>query len=46
MELKKKNSVLVHKYKGDAKFARVHKRIREENQERVKLGKQPISVNL
>ena len=41
-ELKKKNSVLVHKYKGDAKFARVHKRIREENQERVKLGKQPL----
>lgn len=23
-ELKKRNSVLVHKYKGDAKFARVH----------------------
>lgn len=41
-ELKKKNSVLVHKYKGDAKFARVHKRIREENQERVKQGKQPL----
>ncbi len=41
-ELKKRNSVLVHKYKGDAKFARVHKRIREENQERVKLGKQPL----
>ena len=30
------------KYKGDAKFARVHKRIREENAERQKTGKAPV----
>ena len=41
-ELMKKNYVLMRKYKGDAKFARVHKRIREENQERAKHGKQPL----
>lgn len=41
-ELKKKNAVLVKKYKGDTKFARVHKRIREENQQRVSSGKQPL----
>ncbi len=33
-ELQKRNSVLLRKYNGDAKFARVHKRIREENSER------------
>lgn len=41
-ELRKRNSVLVRKYKGDAKFARVHKRIREENQQRTAHGKQPL----
>ena len=41
-ELKKKNTVLVRKYKGDTKFARVHKRIREENQQRATQGKKPI----
>ena len=41
-ELRKRNSVLVRKYKGDAKFARVHKRIREENQQRAAHGKQPL----
>ena len=30
------------KYNGDAKFARVHKRIREENAERTSKGKKPI----
>ncbi len=30
-ELQKRNNTLVRKYKGDVKFARVHKRIREEN---------------
>ena len=34
--LQKKNKVLLNKYKGDAKFARVHKRIQEENAERSK----------
>ena len=33
-ELKKKNDNLLKKYNGDAKFARVHKRIKEENQAR------------
>lgn len=30
------------KYKGDEKFARVHKRIREENAKRQGTGKTPI----
>ncbi|MFI3326340.1 MAG: type I restriction endonuclease [Clostridia bacterium] len=30
-DLQKKNSALVKRYNGDTKFARVHKRIREEN---------------
>lgn len=41
-ELQKKNSVLLRKYNGDAKFARVHKRIREENLARKLANKQPI----
>lgn len=41
-ELQKKNAVLLKKYNGDAKFARVHKRIREENLARKVANKQPI----
>lgn len=41
-ELQKKNNALLRRYNGDAKFARVHKRIREENMERKKTGKDPI----
>ena len=41
-ELQKKNNVLMKKYRGDAKFARVHKRIREENQQRGASGKNPL----
>lgn len=41
-ELSKRNSVLVKKYRGDTKFARVHKRIREENQQRVFSGRKPL----
>ena len=41
-ELQKRNNALLKKYKGDEKFARVHKRIREENAERQKTGKAPI----
>lgn len=33
-ELQKQNNVLLKKYNGDAKFARVHKRIKEENTRR------------
>lgn len=41
-ELQKKNKALLHKYNGDVKFARVHKRIREENESRNKSGKLPV----
>lgn len=41
-ELQKRNSALLKKYNGDAKFARVHKRIREENQARKAADKKPI----
>ncbi|PGD10241.1 deoxyribonuclease HsdR [Bacillus toyonensis] len=40
--LKKRNNVLLKKYKGDTKFARVHKRIREENEKRKSECKTPI----
>lgn len=33
-DIQKKNTVLLKKYNGDTKFARVHKRIREENAKR------------
>ena len=42
MMLQKKNQVLLNKYNGDSKFARVHKRIREENEKRAKEHKKPI----
>lgn len=41
-ELQKKNAALLRRYNGDAKFARVHKRIREENHRRRSEGKQVI----
>ena len=41
-EIQKKNTALLRKYNGDAKFARVHKRIREENLARKAANKQPI----
>ena len=41
-ELQKRNAVLLKKYRGDVKFARVHKRIREENEERKKAGREAI----
>ena len=41
-ELQKKNATLLRKYNGDIKFARVHKRIREENNERKSLEQKPI----
>lgn len=41
--MQKKNTVLLRKYNGDAKFARVHKRIREENLARKAANKQPIA---
>ena len=41
-DLQKKNAALIKKYKGDSKFARVHKRIREENAQRQADGKSVI----
>lgn len=41
-ELQKKNNALLRRYNGDAKFARVHKRIREENSARKHAGKPVI----
>ena len=41
-ELQKRNMALMRKYSGDAKFARVHKRIREENAQRSATGRSPI----
>ena len=41
-ELQRKNNALLNKYNGDAKFARVHKRIKEENQIRIQINEKPI----
>lgn len=41
-ELQKRNKALMRKYNNDAKFARVHKRIREENAQRKSKGQFPI----
>lgn len=40
--LQRKNSALLKKYNGDTKFARVHKRIREENERRKMEHKKPL----
>lgn len=41
-DIQKRNNILLKRYKGDEKFARVHKRIREENKEREKNGRKPM----
>ena len=41
-ELQKKNNALLRRYNGDVKFARVHKRIREESTRRKSEGKPVI----
>ena len=41
-DLQRRNKILMKKYNDDAKFARVHKRIREENEMRKLSGKSPI----
>lgn len=41
-DLQKRNNVLLKKYKGDEKFARVHKRIREVNRQRKDKGQKPM----
>ena len=41
-DLQKRNNVLLKKYKGDEKFARIHKRIREVNKQRQEKGQKPM----
>lgn len=41
-DLQRRNNAVLRHYNGDVKFARVHKRIREENAERQRQGKAPI----
>lgn len=41
-DLQKRNNTLLKKYKGDEKFARVHKRIREANKQRREQEQKPI----
>ena len=41
-DLQKRNNVLLKKYKGDEKFARVHKRIREVNKQREDKRQKPM----
>lgn len=41
-DLQKRNNALKKKYKGDEKFARVHKRIREVNKQREEKGQKPM----
>lgn len=41
-DLQKRNNVLLKKYKGDEKFVRVHKRIREVNKQREDKGQKPM----
>ncbi|MDF2419358.1 hypothetical protein [Trueperella pyogenes] len=42
MEIQRHNNMLRAKYRGDAKFVRIHKRIREENERRKTAGQPPI----
>ena len=41
-DMQKRNNVLLKRYKGDEKFARVHKRIREVNKLRESKGEKPM----
>lgn len=41
-DIQKQNNVLLKKYKGDEKFARVHKRIREVNKQREEKEQKPM----
>lgn len=41
-KIQQRNKVLLKKYNGDTKFARVHKRVCEENEIRKKDGKRPL----
>lgn len=41
-DLQRRNNALLKKYRGDEKFARVHKRIREVNAQRRERGQKPM----
>lgn len=41
-DIQKRNNTLLKKYKGDEKFARVHKRIREANKQRQEQKQKPL----
>ena len=42
-EIKRKNTAILRRYNGDTKFARVHKRIKEENERRRMTSATPIA---
>ena len=42
-EIKKKNTAILRRYNGDTKFARLHKRIKEENERRKMTSAPPIA---
>lgn len=42
-EINRKDTVILKKYNGDEKFARIHKRIKEENEKRMNSKKQVIA---
>lgn len=42
VQIKRGNDALLRRYSGDAKFVRVHKRVREENARRVSDKKEPV----
>lgn len=43
VEIKRKNTAILRRYNGDTKFARVHKRIKEENERRKMTSATPIA---
>lgn len=42
-KIKKKNNAILRRYNGDTKFARLHKRIKEENERRKMIAVPPIA---
>lgn len=42
-EINRKDTVILKKYNGDEKFARIHKRIKEENEKRINLNQNVIA---
>jgi type I site-specific deoxyribonuclease, hsdR family len=42
IEIKQRNNALLRRYNGDPKFVRVHKRVREESEQRRRSGQPPM----